>query len=664
MASPTLAGLRRSALAVGLLALAGAGAAAAAAPGPQAFAAAAPLGHYEQTALRRGTAFRMLLPVRGGAVDVAFSPREVHARGRYSAEALEPGGLRRGRPRPAVATFHGEILGAARGDFAKLAHEPGGRVSGLLRVAGVFYDLDAELGRGDRALHLREVSAAELAAILAGCGLGAAPPALEASAGTATSGEAATSAAATPGSSLREIEIGTEADAPFVALAGGVDAANARILSIVNAVNGIYEADLMLTQRVVVQRAWSPSDPYTTSDSTQLLAEFRSRFSAEVAPVQDDALLFSGRDFESNVIGRAWLDSTCGSYAFAVHQGLGASDSVLRILAAHEVGHNLGAEHSASGIMAPVIDPNAAGFSEPSRAEIASYTAGVGCLGSLATGLPPALVPVGPQAVAEGHVLELALEATDPEGDALVFGATPLLPGASLTADGRFRYQPPFTAAGCGGTRTLEVQLFATDSGGNRVGEIVPIAVADRPTGAAPQLEDPGSRSVEAGQTLEIALVASDADGDDLAFSSPALPAGATLSAAGLFRWRPGAADVGTRSVAFTATDCTGRVASRSAAIEVRPTAPPHLASLTPGSAPAGATLEIAGTHLAGSLVEVRFGTTAASVYSITDTRLVVVVPTPPRRTSRASVSVVRDGIASDNALPFTWGSAKGGKAR
>jgi hypothetical protein len=424
--------------------------------------------------------------------------------------------LRAGRPTP-----------RPRGDFAKLTQLPGGRVSGLLRVAGVLYDLASEPGRGEFLLTIREITPEELAAVLRGCGLESSAERL---------GEAAFApgepAAASASTALRETELGTEADALFVAQAGGSAEANARILSIVNAVNGIYEADLALTNRVVVQRAWSGRDPYSSSDSATLLGEFRSEFSAAVGTPYDDAQLFSGRDFESNVIGRAWVASSCGSYRYGVNQGLGLADSAIRVLVAHEEGHNLGADHSDSGIMAPTLDPDASWFSDPSRAQIAAYTATVSCLEAIASGAPPVLVPVGPQSVVEGGVLDLQLVASDPEGGPIVFGATPLLPGAQISADGRFVYAPPFTAAGCGGSKIVPVDLFAS-------------------------------------------------------------------------------------------------------------------------------------TGLAGATVEVFFGTKSAAVYSVSDTRLVVVVPSQHKKVLQVSVRVVRDGLASDNSLAFSiQGSTGGAKTR
>ena len=616
----------------------------------------APLGDYERTALREGSSFRTTLPTRAGNVLVAFHPLAVHARS-YHAEHVDARGVRRGVGRPPVVTWTGDVASdPGLRDFAKLAQLPGGRVSGLLRVAGVLYDLASDLGRGEFLLTIREITPEELAELLRGCGLESEARLLgEAGAGT---GEPVSASVTT---AVREIELGTEADAPFVAQAGGSADANARILAIVNAVNGIYEADLALTNRVVVQRAWSGSDPYASSDSATLLGEFRSQFSAAVGTPYDDAQLFSGRDFEANVIGRAWVASTCGSYRYGVNQGLGLADSAIRVLVAHEEGHNLGADHSDSGIMAPILDPDASWFSDASRAQIAAYTDGVGCLASIASGAPPILEPVGPQSVVEGGVLDLALAASDPDGDPLVFGATPLLPGAQISPDGRFVYAPPFSAAGCGGREIVPVEFFVSDTGGNRASESVPITVFDAPTGASPVLLDPADRSVRAGESLSIQLSASDADGDTLAFSSPALPPGAGLSDSGVFAWRPTNQDAGLHLLVFVATDCTGRSASQSVSIQVDAVAPPHLGSLAPNAAPAGAQVEIAGTGLAGGTVEVRFGTAQASVYAVTDTRLVVVVPSQRKGVSQVSVQVVRDGLVSDNTLPFTTQSSKGG---
>ena len=51
-----------------------------------------------------------------------------------------------------------------------------------------------------------------------------------------------------------------------------------------------------------------------------LLSQFRSNFLANVATPTDDAVLFSGRDFENNIVGRAYVDAACSGYRFGVNQ--------------------------------------------------------------------------------------------------------------------------------------------------------------------------------------------------------------------------------------------------------------------------------------------------------------------------------------------------------
>jgi hypothetical protein len=623
----------------------------------------APLGEYELTALREGSAFLMTIPTRTGTVEVAFHPNTVHGAS-YHAEAVD-GRARRGLGLPGIATYGGSVApDSGLRDFAKLSYRPPrGSIAGLLRVAGVLYDLHAELALGEFLLRVDEITPEQLAEILSRCGLpdeaGGLLGSAAAGAGDGSEGGAPASAAA---GELLEIELGTEADAPFVALSGGVVEANARILSIVNAMNGIYEADLGLTNRVVVQRGWSASDPYTSSDSGTLLNEFRDEFSRDIATPYDDAQLFSGRDFESNVIGRAWVSSACTGYRYGVNQGLGLSDSTIRLLVSHEEGHNLGAGHTDSGIMSPSLG-SADWFNDVSQAEIASYVASVSCLESIATGQPPVLDPIGPQTVAEGALLDLQLTASDPDGDDLSFGATPLPEGASIGSDGRFLYQPPFDTAGCGGTTELQIEFFVTDTGGNRASEFVPVTVLDQPTGAAPVLDDPADRSVKADQTVWIQLAASDADGDTVSFAAPALPAGAALTDSGLFSWTPGNDDAGLHTITFVATDCTGLQTSQDVAIEVIPVFAPHLDSLTPDSGPAHGEVQIGGSDLAGGVVEVHFGTKVAQVLSASDSLLVVKAPKQKKGVTVVDVAVTRDGVASDNALPFTYsgGSSGGG---
>ncbi|MES2535270.1 MAG: S8 family serine peptidase [Pseudomonadota bacterium] len=71
---------------------------------------------------------------------------------------------------------------------------------------------------------------------------------------------------------------------------------------------------------------------------------------------------------------------------------------------------------------------------------------------------------------------------------------------------------------------------------------------------SAPVLPESPSQGVVAGNTLQFTLAATDPDGNAIIFSSASLPAGATLSGAGVFRW-PDAAPAGSYTLTYFASD-------------------------------------------------------------------------------------------------------------
>ncbi len=480
-----------------------------------------PLSDYVTAGLSEGGSFRLTVPTRAGETEVALHPVDVNAKDYHAEEAVQ-NGERRGRRRPALHTFAGSIEKAGGthrvrhgrgGDFARLSREASGRVSGLMRVDGVLYDLAADPAAGDLVLQVNEVDPDELSKLLGACGtavdeaLAGDAVAAEAS---ATSSDATGAPASAAAGALHEVELGTEADAPFVAQTGGVSEANARIASIVNAINGIYEFDLGLTLKVSFQRAWNGSDPYTSTDSQALLSQFRSNFLGHVSAATDDAVLFSGRDFDGSIVGRAWVSSACSDYRFGVNQFYQQNDSLTRLIAAHEMGHTLGASHDTvtGGIMAPSINPNVTWFSATSQQQIADYVAAVSCLAAVDVGGAPVLDPIGPQDAPENATLSLQLSATDPEGGAISWSALPLPIGASLSPSGLFQWTPPLDSVGCGGFVDHSVTFRATDPDGNSASETVVISVIDTPTGSPPVIDDPADRSALSDRPLSIPLSA------------------------------------------------------------------------------------------------------------------------------------------------------------
>ena len=185
---------------------------------------------------------------------------------------------------------------------------------------------------------------------------------------------------------LRQLEVATEADFQWVSQAGGAAAANNEILSVMNVIDGIYRRDLNLTVVVTFQHAWSSSDPFTASSMQTLLDSFLNYWNVNYPVTQvsrDTTHLFTGK-FSSQ--GLAYVGVICRSpgWAYGVTARSGPSN---HLVAAHEIGHNLGADHvansgsCATSMMNPYISSSVTGFCGTSISVIGSFVSSNGsCL--------------------------------------------------------------------------------------------------------------------------------------------------------------------------------------------------------------------------------------------------------------------------------------------
>lgn len=193
---------------------------------------------------------------------------------------------------------------------------------------------------------------------------------------------------------------------------GSAPQAEAFSIGVTNDVNTNYDDEFADELRFVITGQFnstcSTCDPWTSSlDPGTLLNSFRDWAQANMdVPGNPDyiphdvASLWSDRDFGGpsvNTIGLAWVGAVCNNnYKYNVLQSwinnTGGNAELLRVLTAHELGHNFGASHDASGssyIMAPSVQ-NTTTWSAASIASIESYYSGIGCL-SVCAGSTPQL---------------------------------------------------------------------------------------------------------------------------------------------------------------------------------------------------------------------------------------------------------------------------------
>ncbi|MBC7899616.1 MAG: hypothetical protein H7070_06135, partial [Saprospiraceae bacterium] len=149
-------------------------------------------------------------------------------------------------------------------------------------------------------------------------------------------------------SMVRFLELATDADLEFVTTLGGAVQANNEILGILNMVEGTYSSELNLTISVVYQHTWTAADPFAGAGSSAVLANFKNHWNANFpvsAIPRDAAHLFTAKP---NVLsqGIAYVSVICNApqSSYGVNGYINWAPAKYMI-PAHELGHNLGANH-------------------------------------------------------------------------------------------------------------------------------------------------------------------------------------------------------------------------------------------------------------------------------------------------------------------------------
>ncbi len=182
------------------------------------------------------------------------------------------------------------------------------------------------------------------------------------------------------------LEVATEADFQYVTAFGGSSTAtNNDILATLNMVEGVYEQELGITLAVTFQHTWTTVDPYPNTNASGVLTGFQAHWNANypVSSVPRDTAHIWTAKSNASAQGIAYFQAICRTPQDAY--GLtGYLDLVPTkfILTAHEIGHNLGANHVEGNQGCADTTMNAIlsnitpfTFCNASRGEISGYTA-------------------------------------------------------------------------------------------------------------------------------------------------------------------------------------------------------------------------------------------------------------------------------------------------
>jgi len=194
-----------------------------------------------------------------------------------------------------------------------------------------------------------------------------------------------------------EVEIAIASDELMWNKYGSAGAVEAQETAVLNNVQTNYddefndELDFTISEFFTVASAGG--DPWTSStDAGTLLSDFRSWGNGGgFAFPYDVAGLWTNRNFNGSTIGIAYLNAICNSLRYHCLQDFSSNANSLRVLWAHELGHNFSATHDPPGsgtIMAPAVN-NTNTWSSQSLSQINGYYPTRNCLTACPGQLPP-----------------------------------------------------------------------------------------------------------------------------------------------------------------------------------------------------------------------------------------------------------------------------------
>jgi hypothetical protein len=201
----------------------------------------------------------------------------------------------------------------------------------------------------------------------------------------------------------RRLDISTLSDANFRARYGSDQEARDAILTRLNNVDGIFSSQLAIEIHVAsVSVPDAAGDQLSAATAPNTLLRELALLRKRTPQLSSQGLthLFTSRDLDGTTIGIAYLDSLCDSQNAV---GLTESRNVWldSLVAAHEMGHNFGADHdgdsqgtcpntpSSGFLMAPVVS-GTDDFSPCSLTRMRQRTQRASCI----TNLPPANVRI------------------------------------------------------------------------------------------------------------------------------------------------------------------------------------------------------------------------------------------------------------------------------